>query len=68
MLPFLLPNTLERDGKAVAAVIELVEPVSPVTNPNPDQEEEPKEEKAVDVCVLPDVKVDEENPVPNEPE
>jgi hypothetical protein len=63
-----LPNTLERDGKAVATVVELVEPASPVANPNPDQEEEPKEEKPVDVCVLPNVKVDEENPVPNEPE
>jgi hypothetical protein len=63
-----LPNTLERDGKAIASVVELVEPASPVANPNPDQEEEPKEEKPVDVCVLPNVKVDEENPVPNEPE
>jgi hypothetical protein len=68
VLPFLLPNTLERDGNAVAAVVELVEPASPVANPNPDQEEEPKEEKPVDVCVLLNVKVDKENPVPNEPE
>jgi hypothetical protein len=68
MLPFLLQNTLERDGKAVAAVIELAEPASPVANANPDQEEEPKEEKPVDVCVLLNVKVDEENPVPNKPE
>jgi len=68
VLPFLLPNTLERDGKAIAAVVELVEPASAVGNPHPDQEEEPKEERPVDVCVLPNVKVDEENPVPNEPE
>jgi hypothetical protein len=67
-LPFLLPNTLERDGKAVAAVVKRVIPASPVANPDPDQGEEPKEEKPVDVCVLPNVKIDKENPVPNEPE
>ncbi len=53
VLPFLLPNALERDGKAVAAVIKLVELMSPVANPNPDQEEQPKEEKPVDVLCAP---------------